>query len=174
MLLTQFNKHRSHLLLAGLMCLAGESDAQSMAESIRQPWQAYVFVSTQMPRESLVHLAREVADTSVVLVLNGFGAQGWNMASTERFIREINERCCSGKRVTWQINPKLFQTFRIRSAPTFALARAGVTDPSGYSLVAGDMSLANALKFMAQESQEQAIRLEAAKQYRHLFARGTD
>lgn len=171
---TPFNSLLRLTCLTSLAMASAFAQAQTLADGIRHPWRLYVFVSTQMPRTSLISLAREAADSGVVLVLNGFGDKAADMGAAERFIREVNEQCCAGKRVTWQINPKLYESLQIRQAPTFVLMQPGSSDSFSNVRVAGDMALANALKFFAQESKSGALRAEASRQYKLLFARRTD
>jgi hypothetical protein len=63
------------------------------------------------------------------------------------------------------VDPKLYDRYRVKAVPAFALAMGTGDNPSDYSVVSGDMALGNALKFFAKESALPAVRAQAARVY---------
>jgi conjugal transfer pilus assembly protein TrbC len=147
----------------------------TLAEDMRKGWQTYVFVSSHMPRTSLIELAREAGLAKATLVLRGFDVprgEPIDLVRTQRFVGQINQACCSAKGAPtphWVVDPKLFDLYQVKSAPAFALAWPGSADAATTALVQGDVALANALKFIAQESRHEALRKQASLVYRTSF-----
>lgn len=148
----------------------------SMADSMRAGWSTLIFVSTATPRASLVELAREASRAGAVLVFRGFAqeaSQGQGTAvdlqGLQAFVAEIDAQCCKGSKVTWIVDPRLFDRYKVRTAPTFVVAWGDAARPQDYSLITGDMALANALKSMAQQSALPGIRKRAAAVYTQAF-----
>lgn len=160
------------LALSTAMGTAG-AQAQSMVESMRAGWSTYIFVSTTMPRLALVDLAREAAQAHATLVLRGFATplgQPVDLPAMQRLIAEINTACCDKRPVAWMVDPKLFDRYRVHAVPAFVLANGTSADGRSYSLVTGDMALANALKFFAQTSALPTVRDRAAALYALAYA----
>ena len=154
---------------------APTGEDHAMASAIRAGWSTYIFVSSTMPRESLVALAREASLSGAVLVLRGFGpgartaGEPVNLGELQKNIAELDAECCKGRRVGWIVDPKLFDRYHVAAVPSFCLAWGEGNGPEDYSLIAGDMLLSNALKFMAQESSLSGIRKRAASLYQSSF-----
>jgi conjugal transfer pilus assembly protein TrbC len=143
--------------------------AGSFYDAIRHPWQAYMLVSLDMPEANLVQLARESASTRIPLVINGFPASAPTLEATRRRIASLNRLCCGDKGGTsWVIYPQLFQQYRVQQVPAFLLVQQGRRDANGFTRVVGDISLADALKRIAQQSRLPAMR-EAAGRYYDAF-----
>lgn len=140
-----------------------------MAESIRAGWKTYIFVSSKMPRTSLVDLAAEASMANAVLILNGFEGRPGDMVGMQQFISEINNACCKSHKPAWAIHPKLVDRYHVVAAPSFVVGYGELGTPNNYSLVAGDMTLANALKYMVKESKLDAVRKQADKVYAEAF-----
>jgi conjugal transfer pilus assembly protein TrbC len=131
---------------------------------------AFIFVSTKMPRTSLVDIASESSRSGAVLVFAGYEEGKVDPALMSRFINKLNDECCRHtKPVNPMIHPKLFADFEVKSVPTFALARRGSNDPKDFVKVSGDMSFGNALKFIYQESKSDYFRYQAKETYKKLF-----
>ena len=166
------------LLLSGsaLAQLSAEPAVGSMAKSMRAGWSTLIFVSTGTPRASLVELAREASLVGAVLVFRGFAQDlaalpgaPVNLQGLQTFVAGINAQCCKGTRVSWVVDPRLFDLYKVRAAPTFVVAWGDAARPQDYSLISGDMALANALKSMAQHSALPGIRKRAATVYTQAF-----
>ena len=146
-----------------------------MADSIRSGWSTLIFVSTTTPRTSLVDLAREASRAGAVLVFRGFAEDPAytdapvNLQGLQMLVAEIDAQCCKGSKVTWVVDPRIFDRYKVRAAPSFVIAWGDAARPQDYSLVSGDMALANALKTMAQRSALPGIRTRAAAVYAHAF-----
>ncbi|HSY28889.1 MAG TPA: TrbC family F-type conjugative pilus assembly protein [Burkholderiaceae bacterium] len=148
--------------------------AEPMLDSIRADWKTYIFVSSTMPHESLVQLAYDSGQSGAVLVLNGFSGIALgapvNIQVMQKFVGEINAACCkTSKRPGWIIDPKLFERYHVTSVPSFVIAFGDTNRINDYSLVVGDMTLANALKFFAQESKLYGVRERATSVYNKTY-----
>jgi type-F conjugative transfer system pilin assembly protein TrbC len=177
--------HRTHearllltLALTSLGALAaGSASAQTMLGSMRAGWSTYIFVATGMPRESLVALAREASASGAVLVFRGFalpagagpGTAPINLQALQSLVADVDAACCQGKKVAWMVDPKLFDRYRVTAVPSFCVAWGEGGGAQDFSLVSGDMALANALKFMTQQSALPGIRKRAAALYLDSF-----
>jgi len=155
-----------------MFACAGLAHGQTLFDSMRErgPGQAaggYVFVSSKMSDTTLIALARDARGAGLTMVLNGFWG---DLDSTRRRVGEINRACCGQRGAAWQINPLLFQRYRITAVPAFVIA-VGPGDAAGdFSKVAGEMSVANALKFFGQRSALADVRKYASKAYVAAFA----
>lgn len=133
---------------------------ESLMETVSAKWNTYIFVSTRMPRQEVIALARQASQAQAVLVLNGFGGDDATLLSTQRYIAGINATCCGKYPAGWLIDPVIAQRYHVNAVPAFAIAQGQSADPGEYSVVTGDMGLSQALRFFAQQS-----RLPSARQY---------
>jgi conjugal transfer pilus assembly protein TrbC len=152
--------------------LAGSAHAQSLFESMRESGAAgqpggYVFVSEKLSDTTLIPLARDAQRTGFTLVLNGFWG---DLDATRRRIAQINDACCGRNGARWQINPLLYQRFQVDAVPSFVLAVGPGSAAGDFSKVTGEMGVANALKFFAQQSKLDAVRRAASSTYTRAFA----
>jgi conjugal transfer pilus assembly protein TrbC len=155
-----------------LILLTGAARAQSLFESMREfghagPPGGYVFVSENLSDTTLIPLARDAQRTGLTLVLNGFWG---DLGATRRRVAQINDACCGKKGARWQINPLLYQRYHVNAVPSFVLSVGPGTGAADFSKVTGEMSVANALKFFAQQSQVDAVRRLASVTYTRAFA----
>lgn len=127
----------------------------------------YVFVSELVSDTALIPLARDARLAGFTLVLNGFWT---DLAATRLRVARINEACCGKEGPHWQINPLLFQRYQVTAVPAFVLCAGAGNAPQDFSKVSGEMSMANALKFFAQQSRVAAIRQAAQATYSRAFA----
>lgn len=156
-------------LLTAFAVPAAAFAADSLLDTMTARWDAYIFVSTHMPRADVIELAREASLAHAVVVLNGFGGDAGTLVATERFAAEINAACCGMRPAHWIIDPVLVQRYHVVSAPTFVVAHGESDNPGEYSAVSGDMSLSQALKFVAQGSQFESARRYATQVYYSAF-----
>ena len=177
---------------AVLTCSTESARAQQLEHSMRQPWSLYIFVSTGMPHQSLVALAREaVLVNGANIVFRGFPGSTFDLQGEQRLIAQLNQECCgvtpdvtSPRSSTpstrqhvaqpprvpaWSIDPALFRRFDVSVVPTFVLAETGNAGDQTFTKVSGDMALANALKFFAQGSSSPARRQAAATIYQAAY-----
>ncbi|RQQ88685.1 type VI secretion protein [Burkholderia stagnalis] len=153
-------------LAALAICIAPPAFAEpSLVETMAAPWNTFVFVSTRMPVQSVIELAREASQARAVIVLTGFGGSDSTLTGTQRYAAEINAACCAKQPARWIVDPVLTKRYRVTAAPTFVVAHGSSENPGEYSKVAGEMSLAQALKFFAQASRLPSARDYAAKLY---------
>ena len=156
---------------------------QELERAIRQPWTLYVFVSTGMPHQSLVDLAREAARAHAAVVFRGFPGGVFDLQGEQRLVAQLNEECCRPQRTApagaggsehltsasvvpgWSVDPALYHRFDVTVVPTFVIAATGGSDERSFSKVSGDMALASALKFFAQRSAIPSIRRQATSLY---------
>lgn len=139
-----------------------------------------VFITLDMPRESLQRLVEQSERAGATLVLRGLKARSMRqtIAAAADLIGE--------RRVSWVIDPNAFQRFNVSAAPTFVLMLAGgpvpvmpgiptpsdasslgnkpglpqcvgngcraPTNPADYLSVSGDVSLDYALDVMLRHS----------------------
>ena len=132
-------------------------------------WTTLIFVSTKMPRESLVTLARQAKRTRATLVLNGFQAGHVGMGDAQQWVGQLNLDCCgpSGG-AAFEIDPKKFQQYAIKSVPAFVITPFTDAPAGQWSKVSGDMDLGNAFKFFATQSQLKNAREYAEIAYQKL------
>lgn len=152
------------LLTLGMATLA-KADQPTLIDTMTAPWNALIFVSTKMPQASVLELAKEASQANAILVLTGFIDEGGTLTDTQRYVAGINNACCAKKPPRWMIDPVLTRRFHVSAAPTFVLAHGESDNPGEYSKVAGEMSLAQALKFFAQTSQLPSARDYASHVY---------
>lgn len=143
--------------------------SQSMFEAIRAEWHFYVLVSSTMPRESLVQIARDAQKSRAVIVLRGMGEGQNGMVAARDFAAEINTQCCSRNPPAWMIHPALFDRYKVKSAPAFVVAKGEGTGADDFSLVYGDVGIPAALKFIAQTSRNSATRAQSSSIYTRSF-----
>jgi conjugal transfer pilus assembly protein TrbC len=144
---------RKLLALLTLAAVSAGAHADStLLETMTARWNTFVFVSTQMPRQSLIELAQEASKAHAVIVLTGFGGADATLNSTQAFAAEINNVCCQKQPPRWLIDPVLTKRYHVTAAPTFVVGHGSSDNPGEYSKVSGDMSLSQALKFFAQDS----------------------
>lgn len=161
--------------LAALTPHANADEAgETMLESIRGGWSTFVFVSTEMPHGALVDLALEASRTHAKLVLRGFprpstAGAPLDLQGVGAFVAKVNADCCKDKGPSWLIDPRLYDRYAVRGVPSFVIAWGESAAPQEFSQVAGDMSLATALKYLAQESHVPAVRSQASAVYTRGF-----
>jgi len=123
-----------------------------LVDAMTARWNTFIFISTQMPRQTVLELAREASQTHAVIVLTGFGGPGNTLTSTQKFAADVNAVCCGKQPARWIIDPNLTKRYGVTAAPTFVVGHGSSDNPGEYSKVSGEMSLAQALKFFAQDS----------------------
>jgi len=162
------------IVIAVALCCSA-THAQSLFDSLRDPHanelSGYIFVSTGLSDTTLIALARDAKRAGMSLVLNGFvdgTPQGW--AETTRRVADINAACCGNRGAHWQVNPLLYQRYKVTATPAFVIARGSSGRPEDYSKVSGEMGVGNALKFIAQQSHISAIRDKAGEVYMKSFS----
>lgn len=137
----------------------------TLVKTMAAPWNTFIFVSTQMPAQSVIELAREASQAKAVIVLTGFGGSDATLTGTQRYAAQINAVCCAKQPARWIVDPVLTRRYRVTAAPTFVVAHGNSENPGEYSKVAGEMSLAQALKFFAQTSSLPSARDYSARTY---------
>jgi conjugal transfer pilus assembly protein TrbC len=130
----------------------GATAQTPLLDSMTARWNTFIFVSTKMPRQSLVELAREASQAQAVIVLTGFGGSADTLVATQAFAAEINNICCQQKPARWIVDPVLTRRYQVNAAPTFVVGHGKSDNPNEFSKVAGEFSLAQALKLIAQGS----------------------
>lgn len=143
--------------------------AQGLSSQIISPWHISVFVSTNMPKDQLVNLARQAKTTKAAMLLSGFPSSQPTISGAKAFISEINVTCCSGNGPAWYIDPAPFKQFNITAIPSFVLSKGRAASTNSFSKVSGDMDIGNALKFFAQESKLDPVRVAARELYSTSF-----
>jgi conjugal transfer pilus assembly protein TrbC len=146
------------------------ANAESMQNDILAQWRTYVVVSSTLPRDQLVSLAHEASLANAVMVLNGFPNKNNSIPDTQRFISEVNSICCDKRPSRWIIDPKISERYHVTAAPSFVIARGESGRNEDFSVISGDLDLANALKFFAQRSGSSAVRQHATVVYQRAFA----
>ena len=167
---------------AALLVMSERSQAQELEQSMRHPWTLYVFVSTGMPHQTLVDLAREAGQAHAAVVFRGFPGGQFDIQAEQRFVAQLNAECCdihpavggaaalkAAAVPAWSIDPALYRRFAVDVVPTFVLAANGASGDKTFTKVAGDMALANALKYFAQKSSIAPIRQQAAAIYQSTY-----
>lgn len=162
---------KKHFLLA-LLLASTCSFADSMFKDMTQSHTLYVIVSSAMPRNILLGHVKEASQTGAVLVLNGFVSSDNSFVDVQKFIAMMNKDCCDQKRQPrWIMNPVLLANYKIKTAPTFLIAKSDNSmDESSFSLITGDMDMANVLKTFAQKSKSPQIRDFAIQTYNRAYA----
>lgn len=167
-----FTRRREALLATALVLASASAQAQSLFDSMLNPSGVgqpggYVFVSQQVSDTALIPLAREARHAGFTLVLNGFWG---DLNTTRQRMARINNACCSGNGASWQVNPLLFQRYRVAAVPAFVIAVGPGAQAQDYSKLTGEMGVADALKTFAQQSKLPAVRRFAALTYTKAFA----
>jgi len=116
-----------------------------------------IFVTLAMPEASLKLVAAQAAKAQAPIVIRGLKNESLTvtLAAVQRIIGQTP--------VAWQIDPPAFARYRVDRAPAFVLLRqgaasaddnsackAGCERPEAFVSVAGDVSLAYALQFIAR------------------------
>ncbi|MEY4565662.1 MAG: hypothetical protein RLY14_632 [Planctomycetota bacterium] len=163
---------KSKVFLMGLACGASmQMNAQTLADSFKQQhWNGLAFVSTSMPRATLYEIAREAALTRSTMVLRGFDAKSESLGGAQQFVQQVNANCCGKNPPGWIVHPKLFEQYNVKKVPAFVLAKGANPSPSEFSIVSGDVTIANALKFMSQGSAHPEIRKRSSEIYTNSFS----
>lgn len=151
------------------------ANAQPKLDEIRSPWRTYIVVSSHMPRDQLISLARDAGMAKAVMVFNGFPGDGKGntsiFADAQKQFADLNQECCEkNQHPAWSIEPKIAERFHLTSAPSFVIAHTTSTNKGDFSVVAGDFDLPNALKYFAQKSAIAAVRRYAAITYQQAFS----
>lgn len=164
-------KKQIALGIATWLILSSSAFGQTLSESFRPPtWNLYIFISSNMPRIAVMQLARDAALSKATLILRGFDRGNPTMDGAQAYVNEINANCCGKNPPGWVVHPKLFEKFSIKKTPAFVLAKEPSPELSNFVLVTGEMGLANALKFFAQESTNPEIRAVSTDIYMRSFA----
>lgn len=163
----------AHSKLPAIIAIACSlnANAQGLADSFKaQQWNGLVFVSTTMPRLSILEIAREAALTKTTIVLRGFDARSGTLNGAQEFIRDINSNCC-GKTPPpgWIVHPKLFEQYGVKKVPAYVLSKGTNPGKDDVGMVSGDIGIANALKFLTQLSVNQDVRFKASEIYTKSF-----
>lgn len=135
----------------------------SPASSKTQGVDAYVFVSTAMLDGQLINIARQAKNYGFVIVLNGPGA---DEDQTKLRITQINDACCGNAVPTWIVYPQLFRAFKVVQTPSFVIAKGESGQPDTFSLVAGGMSIPDALGLFSNKSKLQFVKAAASNIYK--------
>jgi conjugal transfer pilus assembly protein TrbC len=160
------------VLAAAMMIAVSRPHAQSLFDSMREAGVAgqpggYVFVSERLSDTTLIPLARDAQRAGLTLVVNGFWG---DLDTTRRRVAQINEACCGKNGAHWQINPKLFQRYQVTAVPAFVVSVGPGEGPQDFSKLTGEMSVASALKFFAQQSKLPNVRRFVTSSYTRAFA----
>jgi len=158
------------LCAAALVMITLAGHTQPLLEAMRPAqWTTLIFVSTQMPRASLVTLARQAQRTRATLVLNGFQAGHVGMGDAQQWVGQLNFDCCGPNGgAAFEIDPKKFEHYAIKSVPAFVITPFAEAPSAQWSKVSGDMDLGNAFKFFANQSQLKKAREYAEIAYQKL------
>ena len=155
------------VLLAASMPAHAQTLFDSMRSDAAERPGGYLFVSERVSDTALIPLARDARLAGFTIVLNGFWG---DLNATRERVARINEACCGKNGARWQINPMLFQRYQVTAVPSFVIAVGPGEAPADFSKVTGEMSIANALKFFAQQSRVPAVRQAAQAVYTRAFA----
>ncbi|VVE56501.1 hypothetical protein PAQ31011_05111 [Pandoraea aquatica] len=147
---------------------AQQADAP-LLQSMTAPWNTFIFISTDMPQQSVIALAREASLSRSVIVLTGFSGGDNTLTSTQAYVAQINNICCAKQPGRWIVDPVLTRRYQVKTAPSFVVARGSGEAASEYSKVSGNISLAQALKYFAQDSKIQAARDYAKSVYTNTY-----
>lgn len=177
-------------LAVGLIAISGalmmtwseRAESQELERAMRRPWTLYVFVSTSVPHQTLVDLAREAGQAHAAVVFRGFPGGQFDLQTEQRYIAQLNAECCdvhpavggaaamrSAAVPAWSIDPALYRRFGVDVVPCFVLAATGASGEQSFSKVSGDMALANALKYFAQKSAIASVRQQAVAIYQSTY-----
>ncbi|MDN4571862.1 type VI secretion protein [Pandoraea cepalis] len=154
----------SVLILAAMSAHSQQTEAP-LLQSITATWNTFIFISSGMPQQSVLALAREASLSRSVIVLTGFSGSEPTLTSTQAYAAEINRICCEKRPARWIVDPVLTRRYQVKGAPTFVVARGSGESESDFAKVSGNISLAQALKFVAQDSKIQSAREYARSVY---------
>lgn len=127
-----------------------------------------VFVSFSMPEASLRRLVDDAAASRATLVLRGFkdGSVAQTLGAAAQLL--------AGRAVAWNIDPDAFARYAIGAVPAYVLVRGGqqsrgcgndaaCAPGTEYVRVAGDVSIAHALRAMTDASPDFAAAAAAVR-----------
>jgi len=164
------NKYTLSLLVV-FSLIAPSVNCQTMQSDMLAKWETYIVVSSTLPRDQIISLAREASLANSVMVLNGFISKDNNFQEVQKFVAEINQECCTKQHPSrWVIDPKIIERYHITVAPSFVIGLGSSKRNEDYSVVSGDLDLANALKLFAQRSGSNSVRQHASSVYQQAFA----
>lgn len=152
--------------IAKLMELAGSRgvDPAKMAEHYAKlptgggedrHYQVIAFVTLGMPQEGLLRLARDVKRVGGVMVLRGT-KHGLDPGMWQKSLEAMKPVADTG--VELQINPPLFDQFKVTRVPTIVVSPGGVSEKAcgetecknpAFGRVIGDVTLAYAMDMLA-------------------------
>ncbi len=135
----------------------------SQASPRAQGVDAYVFVSTAMLDGQLINLARQAKNYGFTIVLNGPGA---DEDQTKLRITQINDACCGKSVPTWIVYPQLYRAFKVVQTPSFVIAKGESGQANTFSLVAGGMSIPDALGLFSNKSKLPFVKSTALSLYK--------
>lgn len=177
----QYFQFKPHSMIANLLAVSllfspavgrNETLFEAMRNMDNTGISGYIFVSSRLSETTLIALARDARRTGMGLVLNGYVKDGaGGLDATKAFVNKINNACCGKAGANWQINPTLYDRYKVLRTPTFVIATGTGGADGDYSKVTGEMSVSNALKFIAQESNIKVVREKAGDVYRSAYAR---
>lgn len=158
--------------LLALFIISSSTLADTMFKDMTQGHTLYVVVSSLMPRNIIAGHVKEASQTGAVLVLNGFVSSENSFVDVQKFISQMNLECCEQrKQPRWIMNPVLVSHYKIKSTPAFLIAKSDNSlDENSYSIITGDMDMANVLKTFAQKSKSPQIRDFAIQTYNRAYA----
>jgi hypothetical protein len=156
-------------LFAGtLMAFVFAAYAQSrdalarMKDSARA--QTFLLVSSHIPSEDLVGLARAAATAEIPLVFNGVlgvvDKSKLDLQGSQDWVLSLKRECCSDSNLTTFIDPTLFARFKVEEAPVLVISRG-----DEFSKIAGTGPLSELLKHTAQRSKLSWVKAEAERRY---------
>ncbi len=126
----------------------------------------HIFITLAMPAASLAALVDDAARSGATLVLRGLKAH--SLRTTLAAVAPL----IGTRQVAWTLDPEAFTRFDITHAPSFVLSYAAPPDrcsdprapPQDYVRIAGDVSLAYALRAIAQQRPALAPLLDGYQQ----------
>jgi type-F conjugative transfer system pilin assembly protein TrbC len=135
--------------------LARPGSQTQSAQPKRPSSDLMIFVSMSMPEESLRQYANQAKRFGAVLMMRGFVND--KMSDTRETLAKLNPSAAE-----WEINPEPFNTFKIDKVPAIVLATAesasvtedGCAKPETYTVVFGDITVADALDKIALHGQK--------------------
>jgi len=149
--------YRKEVSAADPSALAGHYSKQIQNQNPFPQDELMVFISTSMPKESLMLLARQTANAGGVLMLRGFKG-GLQKGAMQETLKELKPLADAG--VNMQIDPEAFVRFGITAVPSFVLATPDEScsrDPQqqkqcqwSAARLSGDVSLDYALEHWVQ------------------------
>jgi hypothetical protein len=126
--------------------------------------QSFLLVSSHIPIEDLVGLARTAATADIPLVFNGVvGAvdkDKLDLQKSQEWVLSLKRECCTDSNLTTFIDPTLFTRFQVESAPVLVISRG-----DEFTKMAGVAPLSELLKQTAQRSKLPWVKAEAEKRF---------